>query len=112
MLQAVVETADWTSRKIRAIRNQMSHAAEHIRQQAPSIYSRELVDLIFSQPYCRIQNVVDAGLAKRQTASTYLKTLTEAGVLREIKVGRDKIFTHPHLLRLLTAEGNEPLDYN
>jgi len=40
---------------------------------------------LFKQPYCRIANVVDAGLAKRQTASVYLKSLAEIGVLRELK---------------------------
>lgn len=58
------------------------------------------------QPYARISNVVDAGLAKRQTASTYLKALCDIGVLREIKVGREKLFVHPNLMTLLTSEGH------
>jgi len=29
------------------------------------------LELLFKQPYSRIANVVDAGLAKRQTASVY-----------------------------------------
>jgi hypothetical protein len=78
-------------------------AAEYVRSNAPKIYSRELIDIIFTQPYCRIQNVVDAGIAKRQTASTYLKALESLGVLKEIKVGREKLFIHPNFVRLLRA---------
>jgi Fic family protein len=42
---------------------------------------KELIELIFRQPYCKIQFVVDAGIAKRQTASEYLQQLEGVGVL-------------------------------
>ena len=32
------------------------------------LYTYELVELLFTQPYCRIADVVDAGIAKRQAA--------------------------------------------
>jgi Fic family protein len=63
-----------------------------------------LLDLIFVQPYCRIANVVDAGIAYRQTAANYLKELCEIGMLEETKVGREKLFIHPRFLQLLTAD--------
>jgi hypothetical protein len=37
----------------------------------------------------RIGNVVDAGIAKRQTASVYLNWLVRAGVLEEVSAGRE-----------------------
>lgn len=104
MLEMVEETAHWTTAKIRAIRELIQVTADYVRTVAPSLYSRELVELIFIQPYCRIGNVVDAGIAKRQTASVYLKQLCDIGVLQEIKAGREKLFVHPRLLTLLTAE--------
>jgi Fic family protein len=52
----------------------------------------------------RIANVVEAGLAKRQTASEYLKQLRDVGVLTEIKVGREKLFIHPKLMTLLKSD--------
>ena len=62
--------------------------------------------MVFSQPYCRIENVVRAGVAKRQTASRYLKLLAEADVLEERKVGREKLFVNPALLSLLSESGD------
>lgn len=112
MLDAVEETANWTREKIIAIRDLIEHTAEFVRQSLPSIYSRELVELIFVQPYCRIANLVDADIAKRQTASVYLKQLCEAGVLQEIKVGREKLFIHPKLMHLLTQDTNEFTKYS
>ena len=102
IVNAVEETARWTTERIHAIRTLMSETAERVRKEAFGAYSRELVELIFVQPYCRIGNVVDAGIAKRQTASVYLKQLTDIGVLNEVKAGREKLFINPRLMRLLT----------
>lgn len=111
MLDAVHETAIWTTRKIKAIRELLRRATAHVREQAPSLYSRELVELVFEQPYGRIGNVVDAGIAKRQTASVYLKKLCDIGVLREVKAGREKLFIHANLMKLLTAENHKVPEY-
>jgi Fic family protein len=104
MLKAVDETARWTTAKTHAIRELMQNTAELVRNKAPAIYNRELVELIFVQPYCRIGNVVEAGVAKRQTASVYLKALGDIGVLKEVKAGREKLFINPRLMTLLSAE--------
>jgi Fic family protein len=107
MLNAVTTTARWTTEKIRAIRTLVETTAAHVRKRASSLYSRELVELVFVQPYCRIGNIVDAGIAQRQTASEYLKELCAIGVLQERKAGREKLFINPRLLRLLTT-GTQP----
>jgi Fic family protein len=111
MLLGVEETARWTTDKIAAIRQLSAQTIEHVRQAAPKIYSRELVDLIFELPYCRIQNVVDKGLAGRQAAARHLKQLAEIGVLREMALGREKLFIHPKLMQLLTHDGNDIAPY-
>jgi Fic family protein len=111
MLDAVHDTAIWTTKKIRAIRELLRRATAHVREHAPSLYSRELVELVFEQPYSRIGNVVEASIAKRQTASVYLKELCDIGVLREVKAGRKKLFIHPNLMTLLTAEDHKVPEY-
>ena len=111
MLDAVEDTARWTVRKIAAMRALMQHTQEHIRHEVPKIYSREIVDVIFSQPYCRIANVVDAQIVGRQAAARHLKALVGIGVLEEVAVGRAKLFLHPKLLRLLTRESDETTAY-
>ena len=106
MLKGVEETATWTVAKIAAIRELQAHTVEHVRQAKPKIYSHELVNLIFELPYCRIQNVTRRKIAGRQTASVYLKELVKSGVLEEKAVGREKLFIHPKLMRLLTRDSN------
>jgi Fic family protein len=106
MLQAVRETAAWTTDKISAIRVLSEATARHVQQRLPKIYSREIIDVIFTRPYCRIANLVDAGLVKRQTAARYLHALVEIDVLTQKKVGRERLFMNHRLLRLLTLPGN------
>jgi len=111
MLEGVEETARWTVAKIAAIRKLQAHTVVHVRKAAPKIYSHELVNLIFELPYCRIQNVTEREISGRQTASVYLKELVKIGVLEEKSVGREKLFIHPKLMRLLTREANDFAPY-
>jgi len=106
ILQAVEETAKWTTGKIAAIRTLAEHTTAHVRARLPKIYTRELVDVIFEQPYCRIGNLVEKNVAQRQSASRYLKELAAIGVLREVQAGKEKLFIHPKLMQLLADDGN------
>ena len=104
MLSGVTETARWTTDKIVAVRGLLEETTARMRRDAGHIYSRELAELVFVRPYCRIAHVVEAGLAKRQTASVYLKELTAIGILREHKMGREKIFLNPAFMDLLKRD--------
>ena len=106
ILNGVEETCSWTTDKIKAIRELMEHTGEFVQTNLPKTYTWELVEVLFKQPYCRIGNLVSAGVAKRQTASVYLKQLCDLGVLKEIKSGREAIFVHPKYIELLTGEEN------
>ena len=104
MLSGVAETARWTMHKVLAVRGLLEETTERMRRDASQIYSRELAELVFVRPYCRITHVVEAGLAKRQTASVYLKQLAAIGILREHKVGREKLFLNPAFMDLLKRD--------
>lgn len=107
LLTGVEETSRWTTAKIDAIQKLAGKTADYVRETLPKLYRHELIELIFELPYCRIQNVVDAHLAERRAASRYLRQLAEAGVLQETTAGREKLFLHPRLLKLLTQDSNE-----
>jgi len=112
MLKGISETATWTGEKINAVRMLMTHTADHVRESLPKVYSRELVELTFVQPYCRIQNLVESGLGHRETASKYLKDLAQLGVLQEVQSGREKLFIHPKFVQLLKSNTHEFPSYD
>ncbi len=111
MLRGVEQTAVWTCNKITAIKMLIEETTGHVRKQVPKIYSYELIQLIFEQPYCRISNLVDRNIAKRQTASVYLKQLVEIGVLEEVTTGKEKLFIHSKLMQLMTQDSNKIKPY-
>lgn len=102
ILNAVESTASWTTGRIHAIRDLMEETTERCRVDLPGkVFSLELMHLIFRQPYCRINFLVEAGLAKRETAARYLDSLEELGILKHEKVGRDKVYLNQPFLQLL-----------
>jgi Fic family protein len=108
MLAAVEETSSWTVDKILAIKSLMEEAVRHVSTAMPSLYSRELIEIVFTQPYCRIGNLVDAGLGNRNTAARYLRELAAGGVLESRKEGREHLYINSRFLDLLLSDKNEP----
>jgi Fic family protein len=107
MLTAVEETSLWTTAKIRAIGDLMDATVAYVSTASPKIYSRELIEVIFTQPYSRIGNLVDAKLGNRATSSKYLKELVAKGVLQERQEGRENIYINVRFLELLTSDAND-----
>lgn len=62
---------------------------------------------MFAQPYTRISNIVNAGIAKRQTTSSYLQALGDVEILEEHALGKQKLFLFPRLIRVLTQKLDE-----
>lgn len=106
MLHAVETTSRWICDKIKIIIKLMDDTRKFVKHKLPKIYSRELVDLLFVQPYCRISNVVEADIVKRQTASEYLKKLASENILQEIEVGREKIYINSRFMDVLLRDKN------
>jgi Fic family protein len=103
LLAGLEETAQWTTGRIRDIRDLFEDTVDRCRRKLPKIYSKELIELIFELPYCKIAFVVDRGIAKRQTASEYLRELAGLGILAGERHGREVVYKHPALLELLAA---------
>ena len=102
MLQGLEQTAISTREKITAIHRLTQETASLVRSKLPRIYSKDLIEILFQSPYCKIKFLEDAGIAKRQTASTYLQQLEEIGVLRSLKTGRDIYYINDLFLKILT----------
>jgi Fic family protein len=103
MLRAVEETARETCETVDRILKQMAETAEQVHNEQPGIYSKDLIEVIFSNPYCRIRFLEDARIAKRQTASSYLQRLALMKILEPVKVGREMYYVNHGLLRILSG---------
>ncbi|MBW2109698.1 MAG: Fic family protein [Deltaproteobacteria bacterium] len=104
MLASVEETATFTRERILAIRDLMMETMEKARRELPRrVYSKELIELLFRQPYTKGQFLVDAGIAERKTAATYLRKLEKVGILKAQKIGRENLYLNWKLYDLLSG---------
>ena len=102
MLDAVQQTSVRTQQQITDILALMESTRERVQREAPSVYSKDLVEQIFRQPYCKISFLEQAGLGTRQTCAKYLRELERLGVLQGQKIGREVYFINKALFDLLT----------
>ncbi len=104
MLDSVEQTSKSTIALIKSIKKLMDTEIERIKQKCPKIYSKELVEVLFNQPYSRIASLEKSLKISRFTASKYLKELEDIGLLKAEKVGRDMIYINKPLFALLQQQ--------
>jgi Fic family protein len=103
MLDAVETTSINTRKRITDIRLLLDETLARAKKELPAkVYSKELIELLFRQPYTKGQFLVDEGIAERQTAAEYLKELENIGILEIEKVGRENLYLNRELFDLLS----------
>ncbi len=104
MLDAVEQTALFTRDRIVKIRDLMEKTLQLAKKKLPSrVYSKELIELLFHQPYTKGQFLVDAGIAERKTAAEYLKELEKIKALKLHRIGKENLYLNVKLYKLLSA---------
>jgi Fic family protein len=95
ILDGVEKTSKQTLEKIRSIKDLLELTLEKVKGNCPKIYSKELVELIFENPYSKIDFLVNKLNINRKTASKYLKELEEYGFLSHLQMGKEILYINP-----------------
>ncbi len=101
ILKAVEGTSKDTITRITNIKNQLDSTIVKVQEKAPKVYKKELVELLFEQPYSKIGFVVNKLGVERKAASRYLKELEEIGIVESQKIGRETIYINRDLIDIL-----------
>ena len=101
VLKGVTQSSIETTTKIRDITTLQDRFAHTARATSRGSADSELQSVLFEQPYCRISTVMARCEVSRPTAVKWLDALVSAGVLTDVKVGRDRLFINHDLLELL-----------
>ncbi len=102
ILKGIEETAQYTLNKINTINQLMQETIRFAKENLPTrVYSKELIELLFEQPYCKVKYLVDRDIAKRQTAAEYLIELEKIGILKSQKVGVENLYLNIKLMEVL-----------
>lgn len=102
ILKGIKETSKNTIELIKIIQNEMEIYKEEFINKLPKIYSDELLESLFFEVYTRINYIEEKCNITRQTASTYLNSLVDAGLLEYEKVGRESIYKNTRLIDILS----------
>lgn len=101
ILKAIEETAHKTIIKINSIKELLEDTLKIAKEKASKIYRKELIELLFEQPYSKIDFVVNKLGVERKASSRYLKKLEEIGILESQKIGRETIYINSKLIDIL-----------
>jgi Fic family protein len=101
MLKAVENTSKDTINRISNIKNQLDKTIIKVQTESPKIYKKELVELLFEQPYSKIEFVVNKLNVERKAASRYLRELEKIRVVESRKVGRETLYINKDLIEIL-----------
>jgi len=101
MLKAIEITAKQTIEKINSVNKLLAETIKIVKDKAPKTYKKELIELLFEQPYSKIEYVVDRLGVERKAASRYLKQLENIKILTSMKIGRETIYINHNLIEIL-----------
>lgn len=102
MLEGVRQTSYQTIQVVKAIKELMLKHKHKIRDERKKIYSQDLVNVIFSHPYTKINHIEKSLQVSRPTATKYLNALEEIGIMHKVKLGRDSYYVNRDLMVCLS----------
>lgn len=77
---------------------------KQMKQTSGSSFSHKLLQLMFTLPYLKIELLGKKEIAHQQTASVWLKKLTEAKILNPQKIGNPTYYINYNLMELLSTD--------
>jgi len=103
ILNGIEETSRQTLKKVKSVKSLLELTLEKIKEQCPKIYSKELVEIIFENPYSKIDFLVKKLNINRKTASKYLKELEEKNYLSHLQTRKEILYINNDLMRILKS---------
>lgn len=104
LLKGVEVTAIETISLVENIKTLMQNTKQRLRTELPKIYSQDLLNNLFKNPYTKIEFLeADLNVTKR-TAQNYLDAITEIGLLEKLKIGKTNYYINEFLIKVLIGE--------
>ena len=101
ILDAIEKTSIDTMEMIKDIWDLMWKTKKSMKEKVPKLYSKDLLEIIFSHPYTKIDFLVDNMWMTRQRASRYLQELVDNWYMNSIQIKNSKFFINIELFERL-----------
>ena len=104
LLKGVEDTSVQTIDLVKRIKNLMQEYKIKLREELPKIYSQDLLNNLFKNPYTKIEFLEKDLQIVRRTSQNYLDMISEIGLLQKIKIGRSNYYINNELIKVLIGE--------
>lgn len=109
ILRGIEETASETIRLIKDISALMKEYKQCLREKMRTAYSHDLLNCLFYSPYTKVEHVSERLGISRPTATKYLDTIAELGLLSKTKIWRQNYYINSRLVGILAREESEAI---
>lgn len=103
-LKSIEVTAIQTINLITNINTLIQDYKTDIQTQLPKIYSQDLINNLFRNPYTKIEFLEKELRINKRTAQNYLDKIAELGFLEKTKVGKSNYYMNNALIKVLMNE--------
>ena len=100
-LKGIEETANETIDLIMKIKNLMQDYKTQIKSDLPKVYSQDLINILFKNPYTKIEFLVNELGINRKTALVYLDKIESIGLLKKTKIKNTYFYLNENLIECL-----------
>lgn len=104
LLKGVEVTAQQTIGLITDIKTVMQDYKNRIRTELPKIYSQDLLNILFKNPYTKIEFLEKELNITKRTGLNYLNSISDLGLLEKIKIGKSNYYININLIKTLMRE--------
>ncbi|WP_310379621.1 Fic family protein [Flavobacterium sp.] len=100
-LKGIEVTAKQTIDLIIKIKNLMQDYKSKVKTELPKIYSQDLINILFKNPYTKIEFLVNELGINRKTALVYLDKIESIGLLKKTKIKNTYFYLNENLIECL-----------
>jgi len=100
-LKGIEITAKETIDLITNISNLMQQYKTDIQEKLPKIYSQDLINILFKNPYTKIEFLEKELRINKRTAQNYLDIVAKNGFLEKTKIGKSNYYMNIALIKVL-----------
>jgi len=102
MLRAVEQTSTLTFNKINEIVSAKDSILNHVKSEGRFLNPENLIEFIFTEPFTKVNHLVNSGIYAEKTARKYLNDLCEMQVLEKKVLEGKHYYLNIELYRILS----------
>ena len=104
VLNSIEQTSNATIDLINRIDKSLKQTVEIVRQKQQAPVPKEVIELIYEQPYCKTEFIIERKIAARKAAERYFKELERLNIIKPEKIGKEILYINTELFRILSGK--------